>query len=290
MNYIKYYWLYFLISAIVIVPGAISLVLFGLRPSIDFTGGSLLELRFVESVDINAVSEVAGEKYNLESVQESGEAQVLLKGETIDSDTKTAVVTAVSEAVSPAEELRFETIGPSLSQELLRKTYIAIAVVALVITIYIARQFKEWKYGICAVLAMLHDTLVLVGTFSLLGYWYGVEVDVLFVTAVLTTLSFSVHDTIVVYHRIRELQQKNRSLKLEELLNTAVLGTITRSLNNSLTIILMLTALVLLGGESIRWFAVALLIGAITGTYSSTCTAVPLLYVWEKWKSAKKLK
>lgn len=290
MNYIKYYWLYFLISAIVIVPGAISLILFGLRPSIDFTGGSLLELRFVESVDINSVSEVASQKYNLESVQESGEAQVLLKGETIDSDTKTAVVTAVSEAVGAAEELRFETIGPSLSQELLRKTYIAIAVVALVITIYIARQFKEWKYGICAVLAMLHDTLVLVGTFSLLGYWYGVEVDVLFVTAVLTTLSFSVHDTIVVYHRIRELQQKNRSLKLEELLNTAVLGTITRSLNNSLTIILMLTALVLLGGESIRWFAVALLIGAITGTYSSTCTAVPLLYVWEKWKNNKKLK
>lgn len=287
MNFIKYYWLYFLISAVVIVPGIVSLVLYGVKPSIDFTGGSLLELQFSQAVDISQVEAAAQEQYALNSVQSSGQFQVVLKGETLETEKKNAVVQAITSKVGEAQVLRFETIGPSLSAELLQKTYIAIAIVAIVIMLYIARQFKEWKYGVCAILAMLHDSLVLVGSFSLLGYWYGVEVDVLFVTAVLTTLSFSVHDTIVVYHRIRELQQKHRTTDFAELLNTAVLGTITRSLNNSLTIILMLTALTLLGGESIRWFAVALLIGAITGTYSSTCTAVPLLYAWEQWKKSR---
>jgi preprotein translocase subunit SecF len=283
MNFIKYYWLYFAISALIIVPGIISLIGYGVRPSIDFTGGSLLELKFEQPVDLATLESTAKNLYNLESVQSSGENQVLLKGETIDVDKKNQVLTEAEKLAGTPQVLRFEAIGPSLSKELLQKTYVAVAVVVVVITLFISRQFKEWKFGICAVLAMLHDTLVLLGTFSLLGYFYGVEVDVLFVTAVLTTLSFSVHDTIVVYHRIRELQNKHRSSSMEELLNLAVMGTITRSLNNSLTIILMLTALVLLGGESIKWFAVALLIGALTGTYSSTCTAVPLLYVWEKW-------
>ena len=249
----------------------------------------MLELKFEQPVDLATLETTAKNLYNLESVQSSSENQVLLKGETIDVDKKNQVLTEVEKLAGTPQVLRFEAIGPSLSKELLQKTYVAVAVVVVVITLFISRQFKEWKFGICAVLAMLHDTLVLLGSFSLLGYFYGVEVDVLFVTAVLTTLSFSVHDTIVVYHRIRELQLKNRSSSMEELLNLAVMGTITRSLNNSLTIILMLTALVLLGGESIKWFAVALLIGALTGTYSSTCTAVPLLYVWEKWLKNSKI-
>ncbi len=284
MNYIKYYWLYFLISALVIVPGMFSLIRYGVKPSIDFTGGSLVELQFAQPVEVGQVEAVAREQFSVESVQGTSPSKVIVKAETLENEQKNTFVEGLKSKLGEVQVLRFETIGPSLSTELLQKTYVAIAIVAVVITLYIARQFKEWKYGICAVLAMLHDTLVLIGSFSLLGYFLNVEVDVLFVTAVLTTLSFSVHDTIVVYHRIRELQQKHRSSSLEELLNTAVMGTITRSLNNSLTIILMLTALTLLGGESIKWFAVALLIGAITGTYSSTCTAVPLLYVWEQWK------
>ena len=116
----------------------------------------------------------------------------------------------------------------------------------------------------------------------------GVEVDVLFVTAVLTTLSFSVHDTIVVFHRIRELRNRNRTASLESILNSAVLTSSTRSINNSVTIILMLFALALLGGETIRWFAVALLVGAVTGTYSSPCVAIPVLYTWEKITNRKK--
>jgi preprotein translocase subunit SecF len=132
---------------------------------------------------------------------------------------------------------------------------------------------------------MLHDSLILLGAFSLLGHFFNVEVDVLFVTALLTTLSFSIHDTIVVYDRIRELRRKHPRSNLEEVANAAVLETLSRSINNSMTIIIMLLSLVVLGGTSIRYFVMALLIGAITGTYSSTFTAVPLLLVMNKQKS-----
>jgi preprotein translocase subunit SecF len=153
--------------------------------------------------------------------------------------------------------------------------------------LYLTFQFKELRFGISAVLAMVHDSLILISAFSWLGFLMGVEVDVLFVTAVMTTLSFSVHDTIVVFDRIRELRRNNPRVEFETLVNTAVLQTLARSLNNSMTIIIMLLALVLLGGDTIRWFAVALLIGAITGTYSSTFTAVPLLLVWEEFKTKR---
>jgi preprotein translocase subunit SecF len=137
---------------------------------------------------------------------------------------------------------------------------------------------------------MFHDSLILTGIFSLLGYFKGVEVDLLFVTAVLTTLSFSIHDTVVVYNRIRELQKKDRRLSLTEVANVAVWKTLGRSINDSVTIILMLLSLVLLGGESIHYFSLALLIGAITGTYSSTFTAVPILLFWEEIANRRKNK
>jgi preprotein translocase subunit SecF len=140
------------------------------------------------------------------------------------------------------------------------------------------------SFGVSAVLAMLHDSLVLVGVFSFLGWWKGVEVDVLFVTALLTTLSFSVHDTIVVFDRIREMTRLHPSATLRDIADAAVLQTLGRSLNNSLTIIIMLVCLVWFGGSTIRVFGLALLIGAVTGTYSSTFTAVPLVVIWEEWR------
>lgn len=281
MNIIKYRWLFFIISGLVIIPGLISLIMFGVKPSVDFTGGSLSELK-IENGEISEIEQTTREIYELTSIQSSGDRRFIIKGPEMATDHQAALVAAIASKHGAVDMLRFETIGPTLSKELVQKTFVAIGIVAIVIMAYIAKQFKEWKYGVCAILAMLHDSLVLLGIFSLLGHFYGVEVDVLFVTAVLTTLSFSVHDTIVVYHRIRELKQKHSSQDDASILNSAVMGTITRSLNNSLTIILMLTSLSLLGGDSIKWFAVALLIGAVTGTYSSTCTAVPLLYTWEE--------
>lgn len=190
-------------------------------------------------------------------------------------------------AEMPAE-VRFETVGPTLGRELLRKTIFAIILAAGGILAYVAWQFKDRKFGICAILAMFHDSLILIGSFSLLGHYLGVEVDTLFVTAVLTILSFSVHDTVVVYDRIRESQKTDAKASFESLVNKAVTETLVRSLNNSLTIIFMLVALFLLGGETIKWFVTALLIGTIAGTYSSTFTAAPLLVVWEKLAARKK--
>ena len=176
----------------------------------------------------------------------------------------------------------FETVGPALGQETLRKTLTAIGLAALVILIYVSFTFKELKFGVCAILAMLHDTFILVGSASLLGHLTGFQVDLLFVTAVLTILSFSVHDTIVVFDRIRELSRHRLHSSTTDMVNQAVTDTIIRSLNNSLTIIFVLLAMVLMGGGTIKDFALALLIGTVLGTYSSTFTAAPLLLVWER--------
>ena len=292
MNLMRFKKLYFGISLFFLIPGFISLLLFGLKPSIDFTGGSLLEFQFQDS-DLQATFEEEKFKtelvdfYEISSIQNSGENQVIIKGKEIDNELKNNLVDQIMARYGLIEVLRFETVGPTLGQELLKKTLTALFLVAAIITIYVWRQFDELKYGVSAVLAMLHDSMVLIGIFSILGRFMGVEVDVLFVTALLTTLSFSIHDTIVVYDRIRELRKKHPRYDLEEVANVAVLETLGRSINNSVTIIVMLLALVVLGGETIHWFAVALLVGAITGTYSSTFTAVPILLVWEE-KSKKK--
>lgn len=291
MNFMKWRWLYFLISLVVILPGLVSLILFGLKPDIDFTGGSLLEVQVVEvkedqSLEIEPLKEQLGEIYDLSSIQQSGENRLLLKGKEIDNQQKNEVIALLNQELGQIQEERFEAVGPALGQELLVKTLTGVGIAASLILIYVWTQFSQLKYGVSAVLAMFHDTLVLLGAFSLLGVFYGIEVDVLFVTALLTTLSFSVHDTIVVFDRIRELRGKYGRRSLVDLVNTAVTETLSRSINNSVTIIIMLSALAMLGGESIHWFALALLIGAVTGTYSSTFTAAPLLLLWEdvaKW-------
>jgi len=286
MNFMKWRWLYFLISLAVIIPGVISLIMFGLKPAIDFTGGSLIEINFVEIVEdqeLNVVNleESLQDVYELSSIQQSGHNKIILKGKHIDNELKNEVLTLLTNEYGLIIEERFETVGPSLGKELLRKTLTGVIIAAVLIMIYVWAQFSELKYGVSAILAMFHDSLILLGTFSLFGYFYGTEVDMLFVTALLTTLSFSVHDTIVVYDRIRELKRKYPRYKLVNLVNTAVTETLSRSINNSVTIIIMLSALAMLGGDTIRWFTIALLIGAVTGTYSSTFTAAPLLLLWD---------
>ena len=278
-----YYWVFLVFSLMVIIPGIISLVMFGVRPSIDFTGGSLLELRFISTVpqSTEELKEKFKDKNEISAVQQSGINTYILRSKSLDNTQKTALVDELEKSYPQIQELRFESVGPVLGRELLIKTAFAVLFVSIIITLFIMRQFSELKYGVAAVLAMFHDTAVLFSVFSWLGVLRQVEVDQLFVTAVLTTLSFSVHDTIVFFDRIRELRKKHGSTSLKSLVNTAVMQTMSRSLNNSITIIIMLLALVLLGGESIRWFSVALLVGAITGTYSSTFTAVPLLLLWE---------
>jgi preprotein translocase subunit SecF len=203
-------------------------------------------------------------------------------------DVSTIKTTLAEKFEEMPEEVRFETVGPTLGRELLIKTLVAILLAAGTILGYVAWAFKKAKFGACAIIAMFHDSLVMLGIFSLLGHFYGVEVDTLFVTAVLTILSFSVHDTVVVYDRIRESQKRHPGANFVDLVNKAITETLARSLNNSMTIIFMLLALYLLGGETIKWFVFALLIGTISGTYSSTFTAVPLLVLWDQLEKRRR--
>lgn len=257
--WMKYRFIYLIISGVFLFAGIFSLFKWGLNLGIDFTGGVVTEYK-LENGNIET------KKFAIKSNQEI---------EKIRDDYKK----------QNAFELRFETVGPSIGSELVKKTFYALTISALLILLWIAVQFKSIKFGVSAVLAMIHDSLILVGGFSLLGHFFNVEIDFLFVTAVLTILSFSVHDTIVVYDRIREKMKKydpavGSDIKL--VANSAITETMVRSLNNSFTIIFMLLALVLIGGDTVRWFAVALLIGTIFGTYSSPFVAVPILVTWEE--------
>lgn len=289
MNIMKFKKVYFAISLAFLIPGIFFLVRYGLKPSIDFTGGSLIEIKAEGLTDNRTeIAETVGETYEISLVQTSGDDQIIIRGKTISNETKDEVINKLSEEYGEIEEKRFETVGPTLGKELLMKTLVAIVIVSGMITLYVWKQFSEFRFGVSAILAMFHDSLILLGVFSMLGHFYHVEVDVLFVTALLTTLSFSIHDTIVVFDRIRELRRKNQRMDLEGVVNVAVLETLSRSINNSITIIIMLLSLVLIGGESIKWFSVALLIGAVTGTYSSTFTAAPLLLLWEEISRKRK--
>lgn len=283
MKFMKFRRLYFVLSGLVIVPGVFSLLRWGLMPGVDFSGGTVIELRF-SGADGESVNEAARELAgDWEARWNSVDETLVLEGETITREEFENILAQLAERTGrEGEELRFETVGPKLGRELVGKTMLAVGLAAAGILMYVGFQFKDWRFGACAILAMFHDTLILLGSFSLLGHFSGVTVDVLFVTAVLTTLSFSVHDTVVVFDRLRESRRRYPNHSLEELADKAVAETIVRSLNNSLTIVFMLVALLLLGGSTIRWFVVALLIGTLAGTYSSTFIAVPLLVVWEK--------
>lgn len=283
MNIMRFKYLFFSISLFFLIPGIFSLFTWGLKSGIDFTGGSLLEIRLeAEDLSRDKLNEFLPENIEIESVQESGENQYILRSKNLDNSAKTVLISLINNNLGPVEELRYELVGPILGKELLVKTLTAVVLVSAIITIYVWRQFDQLKYGVSAILAMFHDSLILLGTFSILGHFHGFEIDVLFVTALLTTLSFSVHDTIVVFDRIREQKSKHAGVPFEEIVNLAVIETLGRSINNSITIIIMLLCLYLLGGETIRGFSLALLIGAVTGTYSSTFTAAPLLLLWDQ--------
>lgn len=273
----KYWWLYFIISLVVIIPGTFSLITRGLKPSIDFTGGTTIvwEVNTEES----KIKDFAKEDgIEIREVMQKGNVWTISA-----SPIEKEIYQKYKSQFEGVKELSYDAVGPALGSELIKKTVTAILLAASLILFYVAYRFKNIKFGISAILAMLHDSLVLLGVFSLLGVYLKVEVDTLFVTALLTILSFSVHDTIVVYDRIRELKKKHGYLEFEEIVNRAVVETMGRSINNSLTIVFMLLAMYLLGGDSTKWFIFALLIGTISGTYSSTFTAAPILIAWDKF-------
>jgi preprotein translocase SecF subunit len=291
----KRHW-YFLLSALVIFPGLVamiySIIVYGspVPLSIDFTGGTLLELRFEQAVPTSGVRQVFVESgFAGSTVQTTtDERTVLVRTKPMTPETKSEIVAELSGEYGAVDELRFETVGPAVGAEVTRAAAIAVAVAAFFILVFIVFAFRKvpnaFRYGVCAIAAMLHDILVTVGLFSLAGLLLGWEADALFLTAILTVIGFSVQDTIVVFDRIRENIPKRRGEAYETIVNRSLLETIHRSLATQLNAIFVLVALLLFGGATMKQFVAVLLVGLLSGTYSSIFNAVPLLVVWETGK------
>lgn len=287
MNIMKLRPLFLIISIILLASSVLSIIFWGFKPSIDFTGGAVWEL-YSTKIDENKYKEIFSKnQIELKELNSLGNNNYLLKFNDISLTQKDTLNSNLKEIDPEFKELKFESLGAILGKELLQKTIFAVVLTSLFLFLFIGRRFRDFSFGASAVLAMLHDTLILMGSFSILGHFFGAELNSLFVTAILTTLSSSVHDTVVTFDRIRELKKQTYQLDWVKLSNQAVTETLTRSINNSMTIIFMLTSLVLLGGDSTRWFATALLIGVICGTYSSIGVAIPLVIFFKKHSKKK---
>jgi len=285
---------YFIISALVIVPGLIAMIYstvrFGtpVRLSIDFTGGALLELEFEQPVQPGEVRQVFVDRgYTDTMVQTTAdERTVLVRSDFLESEVKMEVKSALEDRYGPLEELRFESVGPTIGGEVTKAASMAVVTAAIVILGFIVVAFRRvphaFRYGACATASLVHDLLVAMGFFSILGLFRGWQVDALFLTAILTVIGFSVQDTIVVFDRIRENIPKRRGEPFELIVNRSILETIHRSLATQLNAIFVMIAILLFGGATMKQFIATLLVGMLSGTYSSIFTAVPLLVVWEK--------
>jgi preprotein translocase subunit SecF len=281
--------LFFIISFLSILSCILSITFWKFKISIDFVGGSLWEIKLSDSNNIGKIEKVLKDKgIELKQLNSVGE-NYQLKFKNIDQETKLELEKLIVEIDDKFEELKFESMGPVLGKELLRKTIYAIILSSLALVWFIASKFKDWTFGVSALLANFHDVIVLIGGFSILGRFWGAEIDSLFVTALLTILSLSVYDTVVTFDRIRDLKRQNYNIDWVPLSNKAVTETLTRSFNTSLTSIFPLVALIVLGGPSTRWFSVALLIGFVSGTYSSIAVAIPLVLFFKKLQKRRSL-
>ena len=293
-NIIAFKKIPYIISSILFAVSIVLLLVFGLKPGIDFTGGSLLQIRFTgERPTIQQIEE------SVAVVPEIGSVQVqptdnnahILKLRFITEDEHQEILGALrTDFAAEDQEIiqeRIDTIGPSISSHLRSRALTAAMAVILAIIVYVAYAFRKvsntvesWKYGITAIIALLHDVVITMGIFAILGHFSGVEIGIPFVVALLTIMGYSVNDTIVVFDRIREEQLTSRNKKFSEIVNAGVRGTLVRSVNTSITTLLVLFSLFFFGGESVHYFVLALIIGISLGTYSSIFLASPLVYEW----------
>jgi preprotein translocase subunit SecF len=284
----RYY--FFALSLLVIVPGLV-LALFGLPLAIDFTGGSLLEGRFEsgQAPPPSAIVELYQQMGVRDAlVQTSGTDLVIVRSTFLDDGLRAVIVQNMEERFSDeVTVLRFESVGATVGQEVATRALGAVAMAAVAVIIYITFAFRgipnAFRYGVCAIIAMIHDVAVVVSLGVIGGRFWGWQMDALFLTALLTVIGFSVQDKIVVFDRIRENSNIFRRLPFETLVNHSIIQTLQRSINTQLmTVEFMLLALALFGGVTLREFAVILLVGLFSGTYSSIFIAAPILVIWEK--------
>jgi preprotein translocase subunit SecF len=298
---LRYLW--FAFSLLTIVPGMIFLAMFGLRLGVDFSGGSLWDIRFLEhsreQLNTEEVASIFAQQGFEGALVQFSEATVggrtvptaLVRTKAASPDQQEQVSVALRARYGQVERAEVQSVGEIVSAESTRSAIIAVVAASAVILVYLTVAFRKAphpiRYGTCAILAMLHDLLLAIGVAAILGYFIGLEVDALFLTALLTMISFSVHDTIVVFDRIREnLIARRLGETFEDIVNHSIVQTLPRSINTSLTSVFTLSALLLFGGESIRNFVLILLIGLLSGTYSSIFNAAQLLVVWEnrEWR------
>ncbi|MFN0072670.1 MAG: protein translocase subunit SecF [Chloroflexota bacterium] len=290
---------FYLISLLLILPGTISLILpGGLHPGIDFTSGTIMTLRFPPEVDQTAVRQAFAEVGHPEViVQRTSEGEFLVRARPFENVTtesaddrerlteREIVVQALTQKFGSVEVRGFDFVSPLIAQEIVRHSILAVAAACLGILLYLWWAFRKvpqsWRYGACAVFALVHDALLVLGAFSILGRLFNIELDALFITAVLTVIGFSVHDTIVVFDRVRENIIRHQGESFESVVNHSLTQTMARSINTSVTVLLTLVTLRLFGGVTIQSFILALIIGITSGTYSSIFNASLLLVSWE---------
>jgi preprotein translocase subunit SecF len=289
MQIIKHRKIYFIISALLVLASLISLLLWGLNLGIDFTGGTLMEIEFKEDQPTHQEiqEKLAGLELGQINLQSTGQQGLILRLKDIDEETHQKILENLGR--EKIEEKRFESVGPLIGQELKRKAIWAILLALLAIIIYIAWTFRKitkpvasWQYGLVAIAALFHDILIALGFFSVLGHYYNVEIGLPLVAAFLTILGYSVNNSIVIFDRARENLLRVNWTDFEGIINQSINQSLTRCLNTALTTLFVLLAIFFLGGQSIKYFALALIAGIIIGTYSSVFLTSPLVVVWQK--------
>jgi len=283
----KRFW-FFLISGVVILIGIISLATFGrLRPGIEFSSGSMMTVSFEQEVTLSELrQELAHLGYTNAVVQATEGGNFYIRTEKLSEEEKAELTDALRAKFGSLEEMEFYSVSPWVAVETVKNAAIAIAVASVGILLYITWAFrrmpKPFHYGTCAVIALIHDVLVVLGIFSIFGSILGWEINLMFITGVLAVIGYSVNNTVVIFDRIRENLNRGVSANFEVVVNNSLVEAMGRSLNTSLTTLIVVVALLLFVGASIQNFAVVLLVGIIAGTYSSICIAPLLLLVWEE--------
>lgn len=287
----KTVWL--VLSVLLLIPGIISLIFWRLPLGIDFRGGGSAEWQFAEMIDENQLRDFVNKEGILEgfSLSTTGEGTVLVKFLPVEEGEYRKAFSQIETEFSKIDQKRFENVGPSVSADLTKRAVIAVVVASLFILMYLAYSFRgvsypvsSWRFGGVALVALIHDLAISIGVFSILAHYFGFEVDSSMITAMLTIMGFSVHDTIVVFDRIRENlhdQKVETAEEFEKIADASLSQTLNRSLGTSLTLVFTLLALLVLGGDSIRSFIVMMTVGVVVGTYSSIFTATPLLTIWQ---------
>lgn len=290
MNILGTRKIWFSLSVIMVIIGIVAISVFGFKTGIDFAGGTILEIKVTNSETANTddkafIIDGYKELVNLDvAVQVVEEDRYMIRSKQLSNDQKNQLLAHLREGFASVEELRFESVDPTISYDIVRKAILAVILAVLAILFYVAYTFRKvpkplssWRFSIAAIVALIHDVIILLGIYAIVSKYFGAEVDGLFITALLTLLGFSVHDTIVTFDRIRENLRKRSGENMNIIINDSVVETIVRSVNTSFTLLLVLVAMFFFGGATLKFFTLALIIGVLVGTYSSIFIAAPVL-------------